>query len=86
MNQSRLSALVILGLALAIPTTATSASLQVANTGTDSPACGAATPCRSIGPAIANAASGDTILVGPGLYSSDLDRDGVRSEPGARGK
>ena len=86
MNQSRLSALVILGLALAIPTTATSATLQVANTGTDSPACGAATPCRSIRQASANAASGDTILVGRGLYSSDLDGDGVPSERGARGR
>jgi len=85
MNQSRLSALVILGFALALPTTATSATLQVANTGTDSPACGA-TPCRSIGQAIAHAASGDTILVGPALYNSELDRDGVRSEPGARGR
>lgn len=82
MNQSRLPVLVVLAIALAIPTTAKSVTLQVANTGTDGPTCGGATACRSIGQAIANAAGGDTILVGPGLYSSDLDLDGVRSEPG----
>src|SRR5262249_43002442 len=83
MRQSRLPAVAVLAMALAIPSIARSATLHVANTGTDGPACGAtATPCRSIGNAVANAVSGDTIMVGPGLYSADLDRDGSRSEPG----
>jgi hypothetical protein len=83
MHQSRFSVLVILAIALAIPTAARSVTLQVANTGADGPSCGSvATPCRSIGNAVANAVPDDTILVGPGIYSADLDKDGVQSEPG----
>jgi hypothetical protein len=83
MHQSRFSVLVILAIALAIPTAARSVTLQVANTGADGPSCGSvATPCRSIGNAVANAVPNDTILVGPGIYSADLDKDGVQSEPG----
>src|SRR5262245_23719833 len=58
------------------------ATVKVENTGTDSASCGATPPCRSIAQAIANAASGDTVLVGPGMYGPDLDADGVGSEPG----
>src|SRR5215510_8207708 len=43
----------------------------VANNGVDSPDCGTvAGPCRSINQAISNAASGDTIIVGPGRYDA----------------
>lgn len=56
---------------------AEAATLQVANNGVDSAVCGpAASPCRSISKAIANAAPGDTILVGAGAYG-DLDADGT---------
>lgn len=56
------------------------AKLFVANDGADTPSegeCGGKRqPCRSIGKAIANAAPGDTIVVGPGRYG-DLDGDGT---------
>jgi hypothetical protein len=56
--------------------TAEAATLNVANNGVDSAVCGSvASPCRSISKAIANAAPGDTILVGAGVYG-DLDADG----------
>ena len=64
------------------------ATLHVANDGLDTDGCGiqifrlARPPCRSISRAIANAAPGDTIIVGPGVYSGDLDQDGVIGEPG----
>jgi Right handed beta helix region len=58
------------------------AKLVVAANGTDGDACGDATsPCRSINRAIANAAAGDTIEVGPGRYG-DLNRDGDFDDPG----
>src|SRR5262245_3880387 len=84
MYRTRQSLLVMLGLVLAAPALATAAplALRVANTGVDGPTCGsAASPCRSITRAIANAATGDTIQVGPGVYGRDLDRDGI-DEPG----
>jgi Right handed beta helix region len=57
-------------------------TLLVAVNAVDSPTCGAlATPCRSIGQALANAVPGDTILVRPGRYG-DLDADGVLSSSG----
>ena len=56
--------------------------IRVANNGTDSGTCGSrAHPCRSISQAIAKAAAGDTILVGPGRYG-DLNRNGVFGETG----
>jgi nitrous oxidase accessory protein NosD len=58
------------------------ATLRVANTGFDAPTCGPVAACRSIARAIANAAPGDTISVGPGLYSDVLDNDGVSNGPG----
>jgi hypothetical protein len=59
------------------------ASLVVANNGTDSSSCGStASPCRSISQAIENAASGDSIWVGPGLYG-DLNGDGNFDAPGS---
>jgi hypothetical protein len=55
---------------------------HVANNGIDGPTCGTrGTPCRSIGQAIANAASGDTISVGPGRYG-DLNDDQDFDDPG----
>jgi hypothetical protein len=55
----------------------------VQNWGVDSLTCGpAGTPCRSISKAIGLAAAGDTVLVGPGVYSDDLDGDMVHGEPG----
>src|SRR5262245_17312598 len=72
--------LVLAATALARP--ALAATLAVASTGVDSATCGgAANPCRSISRAIANAAAGDTIVVGPGRYG-DLNLDGNFSDPG----
>lgn len=69
----RLSAICLaaLGAALLISgiDTAVAATLEVANDGVDSAACGSQkTPCRSISQAIENATDGDTIEVGAGLY------------------
>jgi hypothetical protein len=56
--------------------------LQVANYGADSSTCGPTdSPCRSISKAIANAAPGDTIIVGPGRYG-DLNGNGTPGEAG----
>jgi hypothetical protein len=56
---------------------------HVRNWGVDSPTCGTtAAPCRSIGEALSLAVSGDTVLVGPGRYSNDLDGDSVYNEAG----
>ncbi len=50
-------------------------TIHVANDGTDSAGCGAATqPCRSISAGITAAVAGDTVLVRPGRYG-DLDGD-----------
>jgi len=56
-------------------------TLYVANTGLDSPSCGAKTsPCRSIGQAVNTlAADGDTVVVGPGRYG-DLDGSGTLAD------
>jgi parallel beta-helix repeat protein len=83
MSQVRRSARVVLALALWLggARAAEGATLQVENTGSDGPACGVTTPCRSITRAVTNAVAGDTILVGPGMYGPDLDADGV-TEPG----
>jgi hypothetical protein len=59
------------------------ATLYAANNGVDGPNCGtSANPCRSITRTMANAAIGDTIMVRPGKYGSDLDGNGVHGEPG----
>src|SRR6266478_903893 len=62
---------------------ARAATKFVANNGIDSSVCGttAATACRSISQAIANAFDGDVIFVGPGRYG-DLNDDGVFGDPG----
>jgi hypothetical protein len=50
---------------------ATSATLNVTNDGADSATCGAQTkPCRTISQAIENAADGDSIEVGAGIYGN----------------
>src|SRR5262245_33288160 len=56
---------------------------HVRHWGVDSGTCGGMTaPCRSIGKAVSLSISGDTVLVGPGQYSRDLDGDSVYNEPG----
>lgn len=68
---------------MALPALAQGATRHVADTGDDGPDCGLTltTACRSISQAIALAAPGDTILVGPGRYG-DLNENGVLGEPG----
>ena len=61
---------------------AASPLVYVANNGTDAPSCGAQTkPCRSITQAMANAANGSILVVGPGRYG-DLNGDGKFDAPG----
>ena len=61
------------------------AKLRVENYGVDGPSCGTQqAPCRSISRGVANAAEGDTILVGPGFYG-DVDGDGTLGEGGEEG-
>jgi len=61
---------------------AASPLVYVANNGTDGSACGAQSkPCRSITRAIANAANGSIVVVGPGRYG-DLNGDGKFDAPG----
>ena len=55
---------------------------HVANNGIDSPDCGKRKgPCRSISQAIHNAAAGDTVSVGPGIYG-DVNHDEDYNDPG----
>ncbi len=53
----------------------------VANNGVDNFGCGApvTNPCRSVSMAISNAAAGDVIIVGPGVYG-DLNGDGTLAD------
>jgi hypothetical protein len=61
---------------------ADAATLYVANNGLDGSNCGTKTnPCRSIDEGIANAAAGDSVVVGPGRYG-DLNPNGILGEPG----
>jgi hypothetical protein len=65
--------LAALGAALLVSGTDTAgaATLEAANDGVDSAACGSPkSPCRSISQAIENASDGDTIEVGAGRYGS----------------
>lgn len=67
---------------VAMPASADAATLHVATYGVDGFACGDAdSPCRSIGRAIALAAAGDTVIVGPGRYG-DVNADGDFDDPG----
>ena len=73
----RLRMLLTAGVVLSLASLAHGGTLYVANNGLDGPACGPkTTPCRSITQGISNAAAGDTIIVGPGLYG-DLNDDGT---------
>jgi parallel beta-helix repeat protein len=65
-------------LCVTVATRADAATRYVADTGSDGPSCGLAltSACRSITQAIALAAAGDTIIVGPGRYG-DRNRNGV---------
>jgi len=82
-GRSVLLLLAVAGLGLgALAGAAEAATLNVANNGVDSGTCGAAaSPCRSISQAIANASAGDRIVVGPGRYG-DLDGDGAFTSAG----
>jgi hypothetical protein len=65
-----------------LPAIADAATRHVEVTGVDGPSCGSnASPCRSIGQGIANAAAGDSVVVGPGVYG-DLNGDGVLGASG----
>jgi hypothetical protein len=67
----------------ATPLLAHASTILVTNTGVDGASCGpASVPCRSISQGIANAAPGDRVLVGPGVYSDDLNGNGIFGEPG----
>ena len=68
--------------ALAPPAPAAAPRLFVSNRGSDAPGCGGqASPCRTIAAALAQAAPGDTIEVGPGRYG-DANGDGDFDDPG----
>src|SRR6516162_9238145 len=84
MSYPRLGMWLAAGVVLSLAPLAHGATLYVANNGLDGPSCGTkASPCRSITQGIANAAAGDTIIVGPGLYG-DLNDDGTPATPRAR--
>jgi hypothetical protein len=72
-NSFKSPAILLIGL-LGIGASAIAGVLHVAAYGSDSPTCGHQSPCRSISQAMENAASGDTIYVGPGLYG-DVNAD-----------
>jgi len=75
--------IVAVSLLVLVPLPAAAITLTVSNTGVDSPTCGpTASPCRSITRAVLNSMPGDRVLVGPGVYSDDLDVDGVFGEAG----
>jgi len=74
MWRSVLGASLATAVLLVLTPLARGATLSVANNGVDAPGCGAkASPCRSISQAIANAAAGDAIVVGPGRYGAGID-------------
>jgi parallel beta helix pectate lyase-like protein/uncharacterized protein DUF1565 len=69
-------------LALLVSHPAGAATWLTAVYGVDSATCGSkAAPCRSISQAIANAAAGDTVLVGPGFYG-DVNGNHSFADPG----
>lgn len=71
-----------LGVTIMTAVAASANTLRVANDGADSASCGTSNkPCRTISQAMENAASGDTIFVGPGLYG-DVSGDGSFAGPG----
>ncbi len=74
----RLSLAAIAGLLVAAP--ALAASLRVSSGGLDAPSCGSGPnpPCASIGQAVTNASAGDSILVGPGVYSGFVVNKSLR--------
>jgi len=75
--------IVAVSLLVILPFPAAAITLTVSNTGVDSPTCGpTASPCRSITRAVLNSMPGDRVLVGPGVYSDDLDVDGLFGEAG----
>lgn len=78
-SKTALLALLTLG---ALAAAAGAKTLSVENNGVDGPNCGGKLgACRSISRAIGNAAAGDRILVGPGVYG-DIDGDNAFTSPG----
>jgi hypothetical protein len=72
----------VLLLTFSLKATAAAPVVYVANNGIDAASCGTqAHPCRSITQAMANAAAGSIILVGPGIYG-DINGDGKFDLPG----
>lgn len=76
----QIARIVMIGALAAVP--AGAATVNVTTNGADDPACGGkSAPCRTLSQAIANAAAGDKVVVGPGRYG-DVDGDGVLGGPG----
>src|SRR5690349_12628890 len=72
----------ILLLTFSLKVTAAAPLVYVANNGVDASSCGTQDhPCRSITKAMANAAAGSIITVGPGIYG-DINGDGKFDAPG----
>ena len=74
----RIARLSLAGLAFfALAASAMGTTRYVANDGVDGASCGTvAAPCRSITQGIAVAVAGDTVMVGPGLYTRDSGETG----------
>lgn len=73
---------IVVGLGVVACGASYAATLNVSEMGVDGVACGPSeTPCRTISQAITNAAAGDMISVGPGMYGS-LNADADLSDPG----
>lgn len=81
MGHGRWIAWAVAGALVARAATVCAGTLFVANNGVDGGGCSKAVPCRSISHAIAVAAAGDKIVVGPGVYG-DLLPDGNLDDPG----
>jgi hypothetical protein len=71
-------------LALAAPAAASADTLHVAKGGVDAPACAdPGAPCATVAYAVGQAASGDTIQIGPGTFVESVETDKVLTFVGA---
>ncbi len=74
LSRDRVHPLVTVAFLAVSVVSARAGTLHVTVNGTDGASCGAQeTPCRSITRAIANAAAGDKIVVGPGRYDATVE-------------